>query len=93
MRASSAPFKHIFRVNSSGYELRTLLADRSQQCFSALVDERHVIQVENAVLPRMRSALLFPERPQFLNPRPYQLALQDPSVLCLRFHESDFQHV
>jgi hypothetical protein len=84
--------KHMFRVQTTGYELCTFLAHSPKQPFPALVDKRHIIEVDDASLPALRSVLLFPARSQFANPRPDQPALQNPSIFRLRLGDSDFQH-
>src|SRR6266851_6102643 len=86
-------FEHMLDVQTIGYKLRAFLRHSPQQPFPAFVDERDVIEVDNAaplVLALMRS---LPGCSQFADPRPDPALLHDPSPFRWRLRDSDLQHV
>src|SRR6267378_3714317 len=85
-------FNHMLDVHTGGYKLRAFLGYSPQQSFPAFVDERDVIEVDNAGSLVMAPVRPLPGCSQFADPRPDQASLHDPSPLCCRLHDGDLQH-
>src|SRR6266576_1322755 len=85
-------FNHMLDVHTAGYKLRAFLGYRPQESFPAFVDERDVIEVDNAGSLVMAPVRPLPGSSQFPDPRPHQASLHDPSPLCCRLHDGDLQH-
>jgi hypothetical protein len=67
-------FEDVPHVDAARDEARSILLQRSQQPFSALIDERYVAQVDDA-RPAVRfGPAAFPYRSPFLDPWTAQLA-------------------
>src|SRR5258708_29506164 len=86
-------FKHMFYVQPPGNQLRAFLAHGPQQSFPAFVDERDVIEVDNAGALVVAPVRFLPGCSQFADPRPDQASLHDPSPICFRLLDGDLQHV
>src|SRR5258707_5397240 len=86
-------FKHMFYVEPPGNKLRAFLAHGPQQSFPAFVDERDVVEVDNAGSPVLAPARPLPGCSQLVDPRPDQASLHDPSPICCRLDDGDLEHV
>src|SRR5258708_18586833 len=71
-------FKHMFYVQPPGNKLRAFLAHGPQQSFPAFVDERDVIEVDNAGSLVLALVRPLPGYSQLANPRPHQPPLHTP---------------
>src|SRR6266478_6695491 len=85
--------KHMLEVQTPGNKLRAFLGHSPQQSFPAFVDERDVIEVDNAGSLVLASVRPLPGCSQLANPRSDQASLHDPSPICFRFRDGDLQHV
>src|ERR1700722_3476787 len=85
-------FNHMLDVHTTGYKLRAFLGYSPQQSYRAFVDERDVIEVDNAGTLVMAPVRPLPACSQFADPRPDQASLHDPAPLCCRLHDGDLQH-
>jgi hypothetical protein len=80
-------------VEPVGDELRALRGHNPQESFPAFVDERDITKVDNACSSAAVTVRCFPTCSQLTDPRPDQLALQNPSLFGWRFIDSDAHHV
>src|SRR5216684_5825425 len=85
--------KHMLDVKPPGYKLRAFLGHSPQQPFPAFVDERDVIEVDNAGSLVRALVRPLPGCSQLADPRPDQASLHDPYPICCRLHDGDLQHV
>ena len=86
-------FQYMLDVQTRRNELGSFLAHGSQQSFPAFVDERDVIQVDNAGSLVLNPVRTLPGGSQLADPRPNQTTLQDPSPIRFRLRDGYFQHV
>src|SRR5258707_11545375 len=79
-------------VEPVGGELHGLLGHSPQESFPAFVDERPISKVDNACSSAAVTVRCFPTCSQLKDPRPDQLALQNPSLFGWRLIDSDAHH-
>jgi hypothetical protein len=80
-------------VQALGYELRAFVGHSPQQSFPAFVDERDVVEVDNAGPLVLTLACPRPGCSQLADPRSHQASLQDPFTICRPVHDGDPQHL
>src|ERR1700683_5187628 len=85
--------KHMLDVEAIGYELRPLFGHGSQQSFAAHVDERDLIEVDNASTPLTAWDPAFPVCSHLANPRTHQATVENPSHFRGAFAGGNPQHV
>jgi hypothetical protein len=84
--------KDVLDVHPSGDELRARLCHRPQESFPALINRGDITKVHYAWSFFVVGVRLFPACPQFIDPRPDQPALQNPSLFRGGLIDGDFQH-
>ena len=80
-------------VHAGGDELRAFLGESPQQSFTAFVNERDIIKVDNAGSVVLACVRPLPRCLQLADPRSDQAPLHDPPSFCWRLRHGDLQHV
>jgi hypothetical protein len=83
----------LFRIYAACNELWILTHDFLQNGFAILINERHVVQVNDALARITLVACISPGQPELSRPRPDQATLEKPSLLVGQIGDSDPQHV
>jgi hypothetical protein len=83
----------LFRVYAARNELWILTHDFLQNGFAIFVNERYVVQINDALARIALVACISPGQPELSRPRPDQATLEKPSLHVGQIGDSDPQHV
>src|ERR1700758_2610769 len=83
--------ENVSRVDSVGRELRPASGQHAQESFTALVDERDFVQVNDASAFHISAVVLPPARSELVYPRVGKPPMKTPSLFRWCFTERDFQ--
>jgi hypothetical protein len=84
--------ENVLRVDSAGRELRPASSQHAQESFTALVDERDFVQVDDASALHISAVVLPPAHSELTYPGVRKPAMKNPSLVHWCFTEIDLQH-
>ena len=91
-RLGSYLVKNMLGVDPAGSELRSISGQHVQEPLTVLVDERDFVEVHDARASCIAAVVFLPTGPKLMHPGHGEAPIQNPSLFCRRFAETDLQN-